>query len=266
LSQRKATGGRDMGKIPKRTRRPLSLSEQIQRTAAFKRFKEENLEKLQDEVGAEAATRDDDEDSDFDPKARVLVRAFELTAEGREVWRRLTGYDQQIWRWFCWEIMFRSDTFFKWCNRNRLPPWPIFNLNYCPPRVHISPAMKMFGKFLSSASGKRAETRLQVNKYIWPDLYEKKAKRGLGVRNLMPPDDYKAPDYPSISELTPLEKALKAYDMHNSYHKGLMEITRLLFPQTKGQHPSHDEEANRCLQQVKRWIAKVGELIHLVDE
>jgi hypothetical protein len=46
----------------------------------------------------------------------------------------------------------------------------------------------------------------------------------------------------------------------------LMEITRRLFPQTEGLHPAYDEEANRCLQQVKRWIVKVGELIRIVDE
>jgi hypothetical protein len=270
-----------MGKNPSKNRHPLSFSEKIQRTSAFKKFKEQNLENLRAEIEAEAALQEDDELAP-NPEERVLLRAFAKTPEGREVERqievraerrRLLLYRAQNWRWFCWEIILRSDTFLKWCRRKGIFPWPIFNLDYCRPRVGraLSPAMQMFNKFLNSAPGMRAEDRLQVYKHLWPELYEKQEVRGLGVKNLLPPDGYKRPvtsisyDTIPLPELTPLEKALMAHYLHHFLERELMEITRMLFPQTDGLHPSYDEEANRCLQQVKRWIAKVGELIRLVD-
>lgn len=264
-----------MGENPKRPRRPLSSNEKIQRTAAFKRFKEENLENLRPEIEAEAASRDDD-DRNEDPEVRALLRAFEKTSEGKEVRRRLINEPMQLrmyQMWFTWEIILRSNTFLKWCKRNKIRPWPIFNLYYCPPRVRISPAMQTFNKYLKSTPGNRSMIR----------LYE---KRGWRVKDLMPQDDYKSHDCPDPSELIPLEKALVAYDMSKkmelillggssqgalvtygtSKDRNLMEITRRLFPHTEGKHPAYDEEANRCLQQVKRWIAKVEELMRLVDE
>jgi hypothetical protein len=265
---------------PWKNRIPLSFSEKIQRTVAFKKFKEQNFEKLRAEIEAEAALQDKNL-HDSTPEKRVLLRAFANTPEGLEVERQIEAREEkrrlllrraQTWRFFCWEIILRSDIFLKWCRRKRILPWPIFNLDYCPPRVLINPAVEKFCEFLATKAGRRATDRLQEHKHIWPHLYEKKGIRGFGVKNLMPPDDYKrpvnfSPSYSTtlLSELTPDEKALKAWDFHHFMEKDLMEITRRLFPHTEGKHPSYDEETNRCLQQVKRWSAKVDELIRLVD-
>ena len=91
-----------------------------------------------------------------------------------------------------------------------------------------------------------------------------------------------------MAKLPPLRKALIAHDIihkhglillgvlnyglcgnfldaYKARKEKLMEITRILYPQTKGKHPCDDAEANRCLQQVIRWTDKIEKLIQLVD-
>jgi len=257
--------------MPKKRHRALSFQEKIQRTAAFKRFKEENLDKLRVEIEAEAALQDENRHYS-NPESRVLLKAFANTPEGQEAERQIQDrlVSARIWAWFCDEIILRSDIFLKWCRRNKIWPWPMFNFDHPRHRVLRDPVREKFNEFMATKPGQRASERLQMHKILYPHLYGKQTERGFGVRNLFPADDYKRPvthsSYDTIpfSKLTPYEKALKAY-LQYLHRKELMEITRLLFPQTEGLNPSYDEETNRCLQQVKRWSAKVDELIRLID-
>jgi hypothetical protein len=197
------------------------------------------------------------------------------------------GIPEGVWdfhrRGFCHAILMRSNLFRTWCLENDIPPWPKFFEIYSPSRVKITKQEELFNNFLSD-SGRSASERLRA----------KTSKRGWGFRNLFL--ESKCPLPPGlterqkrIAEFLPVKKALIAYDLshfgfsaigtvplfmdhavecffRSDKERFLMEITRLLFPQSKGKHPSHDDEANQCLQQVKRWIAKVEKLIRLVDE
>jgi hypothetical protein len=200
----------------------------------------------------------------------------------------IMGASEVVWKvlrkQFCHQILFRSETLRKWCLINNIPPWPKFFEIHSPRGVRTTLQVELFRTFLWSKSGRSALERLTG----------RTSKRGWGFKKLFLKSECPIParlteNENRIARFLPVDKALFAYDLSHfgfspigtfplfmdhavenffrtDKERFLMEITRLLFPQTKGQHPSHDEEASRCLQQVKRWIAKIEKLIRLVDE
>lgn len=199
----------------------------------------------------------------------------------------IMGASEVVWKvlrkQFCHQIIFRSETLRKWCLINNIPPWPKLFEIHSPRGVRTSLQAELFRKFLWSEPGRSALVR----------LCGKTSKRSWGFRNLFLKSECPLPsgltdNEKKIARFLPANKALLAYDLshfgfspigtvplfmdqavecffRSDKERFLMEITHLLFPQTKGQHPSYDAEASRCLQQVKRWIAKVEKLIRLVD-
>jgi hypothetical protein len=203
----------------------------------------------------------------------------------------IMGSSEVVWKvlrkQFCHQILFRSETLHKWCLDNNIPPWPKFLEIHGPQSVRASFQTELFRTFLWSESGRSTFER----------LCGKTSKRGWGFKNLFRESECFLPsglteNENKIARFLPANKALLAYDLshfgfspigtvplfmdhavecffRSDKERFLMEITRLLFPQTIGKHPTYDNEgegnANQCLQQVKRWIAKVEKLIRLVD-
>lgn len=206
----------------------------------------------------------------------------------------IMGASEVVWnvlrRQFCHEILFRTETFRTWCLQNNIPPWPKFLEIHSPRAVRTTRQEELFNRFLSE-SGRSALERLGG----------KTSKRGWGFKKLFLKAECPLPSglteqEMKIASFLPGDKALLAYDLshfgfspiiiiplfmdhaveclfRSDKERFLMEITRQLFPYTRGKNPSYiyegplySQEASQCLQQVKRWITKIEKLISLVDK
>ena len=274
-----------MGRSKGNKWRSSTLNQRIERTKAFKEFKAENYEKVKTQIKSDYP--DCSPETLDNLAASGSMKAFRKTPEGKAAEKRLfwgTDESRGFLNWLRSAIFLRSNNFRTWCKQNNIPPWPRFLEIYSPRGVRTTRQEEMFGAFLSG-SGKKALER-------WTAKMEESRR---GVKNLMTSDIDERTNLPGLSpreqriaSSPPLRKALIAYDLSHfgftpmeiiplfmdqavsvlsrtNKERFLMEITRLLFPQTRGQHPSYDAEASRCLQQVKRWIAKIERLIRLVD-